>query len=813
MRRFIGCALLFLLPLAASAQSWGIVAGQVTSTVDGLGVPGATVLVRDTNFGTAASEEGYFSLRVPTGCYTLRITAVGFAEVLAEVCVRRDEERLFNVRLSPTIQELGEVAVEAEAPREAGVYALTPEEIQNIPGPFRTPFQAIRALPGVAANNELSNQFSVRGGGYNENLLFLNGYEVYLPFRPRQGEQEGLGLLNADLVDALTLYTGGFPARYGGKLASALDVRYRRPNRERVRGSATLSLLDAGAAAGASAFDGKLGWLFGVRRAQAQRLFGTQELKGRYDPAYTDLQGMLAYRFSDAVELEATGVWVEHRFNLDPVNRRTYFGVISLDPERPSDFQSVYTEFTGDQTDGYDTRFGGVRLKTRLTDRLRAEHDVSVFDTDEFEQREIRGRARLAQVDPGSGAETDLGEGEQQDFADNRIAVNTLTGQGRYVLSSGRQAYELGWLARSLSYDDRIFEEAAIVTRQDGQDVRIVLDSLRDALDLSTQQFAAYTQASLDLLPGAPDRLTAVVGVRADYFAFTEELTLAPRLNVRFSATPATTLLGSAGVFYQTPSYLELRGNPAAGQSVQTSLNDSLRSQRAIQFVGGVEHFLPARRLSIRAEAYYKHLSNLISYAVENARVEYSGVNDAHGFVYGFDVQLRGEFVPGLESWVNYGFMVNRERFEPDFLTRYNAGLLPRPTDQRHTFSFYVQDYVPGDPTWRVHLRALFGSGYPFTPLAAGERDGNRVVFVPGPRNASRYDEYRRLDLGVAKVINFGSEVKGDLVKMELTGELLNVFDMVNEVASQYVVTGDRYRRVPIRLTPRTVNVRLRVTF
>ncbi len=813
MRRLFGCVLFLLLPLAASAQSWGIVAGQVTSTRDGESVPGASVLVRDTNFGTAANEDGFFRFRVPTGCYTLRVTAVGFADLESELCVRRDEEKLFNVRLSPTSRELGEIAVEADAAGEAGVFTLTPEEIQNIPGPFRTPFQAIRALPGVAANNELSNQFSVRGGGYNENLLFLNGYEVYLPFRPRQGEQEGLGLLNPDLVDALTLYTGGFPARYGGKLSSALDVRYRRPNQERLHGSATLSLLDAGAAAGASAFGGKLGWVMGVRRAQAQRLFGTQELKGRYDPAYTDVQGVLSYRFSDRVEVEATGVVVEHRFNLDPVNRRTYFGVISLDPSRPSDFQSVYTEFSGSQTDGYNTRFGGVRLKTRLTDRFRAEHDVSVFNTDEFEKREVTGSANLTQVDPGSGAETDLGNGTQQEFADNRVQVNTLTGQGRYVLSAGRQAYELGWLARALRYDDRIHEEAFNTTFQDDEEVRLVLDSLRDQLDLTTQQYAAYTQAALDLLPGSPDKLTATVGVRADYFAFTEELTFSPRLNVRWVASPATTVLGSAGLFYQAPNYLELRGNPAAQENIQVSLNDSLSSQRAMQIVAGVEHFLPARRLSLRAEAYYKHLTNLVSYGVENARVEYSGVNDSHGFIYGFDVQIKGEFVPGLESWVNYGFLVGRERFDAAYVTRYNGGLLPRPTDQRHTFSFYVQDYVPGDPTWRIHLRALFGSGYPFTPLSVTSRVGNRVVFGPGPRNASRYDEYRRLDLGVAKVITFGSDVKGTETKVELTGELLNVFDMVNEVASQYVIAGDRFRRAPIRLTPRTVNVRLRVTF
>ncbi len=813
MRRFSLFALFVLLcPFAASAQSWGVVVGRVTSTLDGSSIPGTTLLVRDTNFGTAADADGYFSLRVPSGCYTLRVTSVGFEMLEAEVCVRRDEEKLFDVRLQPTVGALGDVEVEADAVREAGVYTLTPEEIQNIPGPFRSPFQALRALPGVAANNELSNQYSVRGGGYNENLLFLNGYEVYLPFRPRQGEQEGLGLLNPDLIDGLTLYTGGFPARYGGKLASALDVTYRRPDRERVHGSATLSLLDAGAAAGASAFNGKLGWLFGVRRAQAQRLFGTQELKGRYDPAYTDVQGMLSYRLAPGHEVEALGVYVEHRFNLEPVNRRTYFGLIGGQEEASTIFESLFTRFSGEQSDGYTTTFGGLRLKSRLTDHLRAEHDISLFDTEEFETRDIKGESALTQVDPGSGAESAIGNGRQEDFADNRILVRNLTGQGRYVLTTGRHALEAGWMARRISYDDRIDEKSFFITNEDSART-LVLDSLKDALNLSTGQYGAYTQASLDLMPSTPDKFTATVGVRADYFGFTGNWTFAPRLNARYVASPNTTFLASGGLFYQTPSYLELRGNPAAAQPIQASLNDSLESQRSFQLVGGVEHFIPNRRLSVRAEAYYKGLANLVSYNVENARVEYSGVNDSEGYVYGFDLQLRGEFVPGMESWVNYGFMVNRETFADAYLTTFNQGVRPRPTDQRHTFSFYIQDYVPGDPTWRLHMRGLFGSGFPFTPLNAGPTVGNDIFLVPGPRNGARYDEYRRLDLGVAKIITFGSDVKGTETKLELTGEILNVFDMVNEVASQYVVTGKSWRRVPIRLTPRTVNVRMRLTF
>ncbi len=821
----LGLFLAALLSLAAPetirAQGWGGVEGRVVEAASGAVLPGVTIVVNGTNFGTASDEDGRYALRIPAGRYGLRFSAVGFAARVDSVVVRRDQVTLLDASMQAAVVELDEVTVEESAtPAEAGVQALDPEAARNMPSPFKG-FRALKVLPGVATNNELSNQYSVRGGGFNENLIFINSFEIYMPFRPRQGEQEGLGLFNPELADRITLYTGGFPARYGGKLSSALDIQYRRPDAAPLQGAAYLSLLDAGANASASALAGRLGWSFGLRKARARRFFSTQELKGNYQPDYTDLQGFLAYRLAPGHEVEALGLWADHTFRLDPRGRKTYFGIVSTDPTQPSDLQSVWISYDdrSRERDGYRTGFAGLRLKTRLSARLRAEHDLAYFRTEETEFFNLIGSTVIYDVSPNSDPDSKNGKiprgsAQQEEAADNFVAVDTWTGQGRWMLVLRRHAAEVGWSLRRLRFDDRIEEKGIVQGRTPEGDVaRIVVDSLLDSAALEAHQASLYAQDAIDLLPES-GRLLLTAGLRADYFSFNDEWTVSPRLSARFRASDRLALTAAWGLYYQAPTYRELRGAPTPGETILGALNRDLKAQRSIQTVLGAELFLPRRRLYLRGEAYWKELSRLISYTLENVRVEYSGQNDAEGRVYGLDVQVRGEFVPGLESWINYGFMVAREEFLPVFRDAPKAGVLPRPTDQRHTFSLFVQDYIPTDPTWKVHLRALFGSGLPYTPPVPGRRVGSLVVQQPGDRFSARYPEFRRIDLGVTKYITLIDKGLSNPVKLELTAELLNVFDMTNTVAYAWIPDAEGiWQRVPTRLTPRTFNVRLRVAF
>ncbi|MFP4229098.1 MAG: TonB-dependent receptor [Salinivenus sp.] len=822
------CCLLLVAP--SHAQTWGRVTGTVTDAEDASPLPGVTILVEGTDYGTATNRSGEYTLRLPTGRYALRFSSVGFETRVDSVVVTEGDPARLDVSLASTVREMNEVTVvDSAGSQAASVYRVDPEEVQDIPTPFKDGFRALKTVPGVASNNELSQQYSVRGGGYNENLIFVNGFEVFMPFRPRQGEQEGLGLLNPALATDMTFYTGGFPVRYGGKLSSALDVQYAQPEDQPLTGSADLSTLDATVHAQSSALDGDLGWAMGVRRAQPGRFFGTQDLKGDYSPRFTDMQGSLVYRISDAVSVEGIGMWTDNAFELKPEERTTYFGVVSLDPDRPSDFKALRSNLNGARNDGYRTKVAGLRLNTDPTDRLHLQHSLGYFGTRETESFDITSSQRICQVDPTGGAsETNcflIGESERTSQANNLVDVRRLTGKGRYEYTLSRHVLEAGWHLRDLQFDDRLNEKTVIEgERESGVQERIVVDSLRDRAVFNEQQAGFFVQDAVDVLPER-DRLVVTGGLRSDYYTFNDEWTVSPRVSARFAYNDQLTLTGAWGIYHQQPTYRELRGTPEDERSISDALNRDIRSQRSMQLVLGGEYFFPDSRMYLRAEGYYKDLDDIISYTIDDVRVDYSGENDADGYTYGADLQLRGEFVPGLESRFNYSFMVARERFkeaalnqiEEDAPTGFEEafrenweGLIPRPTDQRHTFSAFVQDYVPDDESWKVHIRLLYGSGLPYTTTNPGPEINGAQFRVPGERMGGRLPAYRRVDVGATKEIEVLEDGISAPITLDLTLEVLNLFDMDNTV--DYAWTRN-FERVPKRLTPRTLNVRAHLTF
>jgi hypothetical protein len=544
------------------AQSWGTVTGRITEHGTTAPIPYATVLVSGTNFGTAADEDGVYTLPLPFGRHVLRYSAVGYAARFDTLVVPPDDTVRRDVALgaASVLMDSIVVAVEAAAP-EAGVYRVDPAHLRVLPTAFRDGFRILKSMPGVTTNNELTNEYSVRGGSYNENLVFVNGYEVFKPFRTRKGEQEGLGVVNPDLAERLTFYTGGFPARYGGKLSSALDVVYRRPEREAITGNASVSLLDAALTAGASALGGRLGGVFGVRGMQARRFFGTQDLKGDYGPQFFDAQAALSYRLAPGHEVEALGHVLHNRFALDPESRRTYFG--------PTLFSVLEADFSydGSEEDRYRTRFGGLRLKNSLSSRFRMEHDVSVFETEEQEMIHFSATTGLTQIafNPQTLEEkrTPLGHFSQAETAHNRVRVTTWTGRGRYQFYTGRQVTEAGWSLRRLHFADRLFESEEISELSSIPDTLdpALLDSLFDlgffdrpdtlittryqgTVDLYAAQAGGYLQSSFGLLPER-DRLVVTLGARADHFSFNGEWTVSPRASMRFRLDERTTLTGS----------------------------------------------------------------------------------------------------------------------------------------------------------------------------------------------------------------------------------------------------------------------------
>lgn len=816
MRRLTRCFLLIVLPLlvavtSARGQEWGRVAGSITEAETETPVPNVTILLDGTNFGTASDNHGAYSLRIPVGTWVLRFSAIGFTTRHDTVRVVVNETLHHDVAMSPSMTESEPVVVEGKRP-EVGAVEINPRTVQNVPAPFRDAFRVLKVMPGVAANNELSNEYSVRGGGFNENLVFIDGFEVYKPFRVRQGEQEGLGLINPDLTERMTFYAGGFPARYGGKLSSALDVVYGNESDAPLSGSAYLSLLDAGTTVNGKMAEGINGSI-GVRKARGEHLFESQELKGSYNPDYTDVQGRVDAALSSRHTLKLVGLWADHSFRLEPNTRKTFFGTFD-------NLQSIWFNYRGSEHDGYKTRFGGGRLVSTISPAISVDHGFSIFDTEETEAFDVTGSAVLYIIDNPVESDPETGDGliptgaaQQNDFADNAISVRNVTGQQRWLIDTGSGTTDLGWYVRDVSFEDRINERSIIVGRNlEGDIVRVVADSLRDGASFDATQAGGYAEHAFEL--GSARNVSVKVGLRGDYLSFNDELTLSPRMSVHYVARPGLTFHTALGIYYQAPGYREFRGTPLKEGSLATSINRNLKSQRSMQFIGGMEYFMASRRIFLRAEAYYKALHDLISYEVQNVRMVYSGENDSDGYAYGLDLQVRGEFVPGLESWVNYGFLVTREQFRDEFLTPYNQGSIPRPTDQRHTFSLFLQDYVPNEPTWKIHMRILYGTGMPYTPPVPGPKIGNVEAQLPGPRNSDRYPAYQRLDIGATKSVELHPGDPQNPVELQLTAEVLNLFDSINTVAYTWVARSDGiWSRIPTHLTPRTFNVRARVVF
>ena len=823
---------LFLID-AAEAQPWGTVAGTVTESSSGTVLPGITIVVHGTNFGTASQNNGRYELSLPAGRYVLRFSAIGYAPRLDSITVRTDQTTRLDVTLQPARIELEGVTVESEtAFQEAGIYKLNGREAQRIPSPLRDGLRALKTVPGVASNNELSSQYSVRGGGYNENLIFINGFEVYTPFRLRKGEHEGLGLVNIDMADQLTLYTGGFPVRYGGKLSSALEVRYGHDADDPPRTIAYLSLLDAGVSNSTSALNGRLRWSLGVRKARPGHLLETQQTEGIYEPDFTDGQGVLVFQMTPTQEIEALGLWTRNRFGLTPTGRQTYYFLGSV--------LSADYVYRGEESSGYDIRFGGLRLRSTLSARLKAEHAISIFDTRETEALDILGLGSISDVFQDSTGRyfkqvTDVFS--QWDQANNRIHVQTWSAQGRWMLQHGRNASEAGWKVHRLQFDDTIQEASfrnyvpSLVFPESlnvhvnpldhldplsfGRPDSIVVRQYAGHEQLNTTQFGVYLQQARDVLPER-DRLLITAGLRTDYFAFNDEWTVSPRLSLRYRPSEVWVLNGAWGLYHQQPTYRELRGEPAPGESILDALNHDLKSQRSMQVVLGGEYFHEPTRQYWRAAVYYKRLTNVISYDAERVRLSYSGENDARGKAYGVDLQWHGEFLPGLESRVSYSFLVAREALLPEFQTPSHEGWRPRPMDQRHTASMFIQDYFPGHPDWKLHFRLLYGTGFPYTPQVFEIQPDGTTVQVPQQRHAERYAAYLRIDTGFRKSFDLAerSFVSDLPVTLQLSAELLNIFDVVHTISYDWVPTsGTLAAYIPTRLTPRTFNLSARLDF
>lgn len=760
-----------------------------------------TVRVAGTAIGTNTNLKGLYSLSVAErDTLELIYTCIGFKTVKHKLINPKGELTL-NVRMYPDDVTLNEVEVLGFRPNSNGMQSFDTESFKLSPDVSGGSVEAmISTMPGVNSSNELSSQYSVRGGSFDENSVYINGMEIYRPQLVRAGQQEGLSVINPDMVGNLRFSSGGFPARYDDKMSSALDITYREP--ESFEGAVAASLMGGSLTIGQNS--GKFSQLHGARLKKNNSLLSSMDTKGEYDPLYFDYQTNLSLKPNDRLTFNFLGNISLNHYNFTPNNRETTFGTAQ-------DVKHFKVYFDGQEKDKFETFLGALSATYRVNRATSFSAGISGFLTNELVSYDISGEYWLNQAgtagEGGIGGE--LGVGKYMEHSRNRLKASVLRlflrGETRIKknhLTFGFDYKRENFRDRTKEWEWRDSAGYSLPTAPEG--VHLIYN-LTSKHNLSTNRLAAYIEDAI-YFDTEKAYMTLNGGLRFSYWDFNKEFLVSPRVN--FSVRPTGSnwnIRAAAGLYYQSPFYKEFRraGTDSDGNS-EISLNRDIKSPRSLQFIVGTDYTFRAmnRPFKLTGEVYYKNLANLISYEYDNLKVNYSGINDSKGFITGLDLKLFGQFVEGSDSWLSFSLMKTSQTLD--------GKKVPLPSDQRFSVALYFTDYFPKFPKLKFSLRGIFADGLTMT---APHRSRSETYF--------RSPSYKRVDIGVSyqlvgapsdgvRPYNFWRHFKSIVLGLDC----FNLLDISN-VSSYYWVTdvNDIQYAVPNYLTRRQFNVRLSVEF
>ncbi len=810
------CHLLFIPLLFLSLQSWAQEALIKGHLKDSQGEPlqFVHIAVREIRAGTTTDEKGFFELRLPAGKeLTLMVSHLGYKPEELPVKMEPGQQKEVTIILEPLVTALPDVEVRDRQVLSTDVTRIDPRLTSVLPGPGAGIERLIQTLPGVATASELSAQYSVRGGSYDENLIYVNGIEIYRPFLVRSGQQEGLSFLNPDMVSEISFSAGGFNAQYGDKMASVLDIRYKEP--DTFAGSFSLSLLEGSVHLEGISDNTRFSYVVGLRYKSNQYLLGTLDTQGDYSPSFSDIQALTRYQFSNDLSLSFLGNFNDNQYHFEPEVQRTRFGTIT-------DVREFTVYFDGRETNRFTTATGALSLDYQPHDDFSLQLISSIFQSDEREYFDVLGQYWLQRV------ETDMGEDDFGQPTGEPLGVGTFLNHARNYLNAivwnaetkghwSADNHELRWGLKFQHEDiyDRLNEwnliDSAGYSLPQQPDHAIQLqDTLNTRINMQSSRISGFLQNTWEFTrPHGRYALTA--GVRANYWDFNEQWVISPRSTMLYKPEwgERWTFRASAGYFHQPPFYRELR-------DMQGRLNEQIRAQESIHLVlGSSFHFTAWERpFKYTTEVYYKFLSNLIPYQLDNVRIRYYADNISYGYAAGMDMKIHGEFVPGIDSWASLSVMQTRENIEGAYLINRHgeeepAGHIPRPTDQRLNFSMFFQDFLPGNPSYQVQLGFFYSSGMPFWP----PRDDLNVTY-------GRMSSYQRVDIGFSKqLIGEESRFSADsplrhFDSMWLTAEIFNLLEISNTISYSWVKDVENQMfAIPNYLTSRLVNLKLIARF
>ncbi|MES2805893.1 MAG: TonB-dependent receptor [Bacteroidota bacterium] len=783
--------------------------------------PVGNVNVSYSSIGTQSNKNGFYDLKVPANQkVTLVFTHVSLKKITITFSLDSNEQKEFNPVMSDQEEQMGEVIVTSNNRKLIqGISTIEPEVIRKIPGANAGIENILKTLPGVNSNNELSTQYAVRGGNYDENLVYVNEIEVYRPFLIRSGQQEGLSFTNTDLVQNVDFSAGGFQAKFGDKLSSVLDITYRKP----VKFGASLeaSFLGGSLSVDAVSKDKKWSAVTGVRYRNNSLLVKSQETQTNFTPSFADIQTNINYQASAKWQWSFLGNISQNKYQYQPLTRQTTFGTI----DNP---MALTVFYEGQEKDKYDTYFGALKTTFNVSDNFTLKFIGSVFHTLEQEYFDIFAQYRLGEVDSSIGSETfgevafTRGIGSQLSHARNDLDALIVNTEIKGFHDWKENQFEWGIKYTRESIRDRIIEWEVIDSAGFSLNPPIIdlpkndqpyspytgplvpYQNIRATNFNSINRFSGYGQWSLKSNIGSSE-VWYNAGVRMHNWevigtAITgkSQITFSPR--AQFAIKPDwekdMVFRLSGGLYHQPPFYRELRG---ADGMVQPNT----KAQQSVHIVFGNDYSFKMwdRPFKLVSELYYKSLTDVNTYTIDNVRIRYAANNNATAYAQGLDVRLNGEFVPGTESWFSFGYLKTEENSD-------DKGYIARPTDQRLKFGLLFQDYMPNIPSIKLYLNLVYNTGLP----------GGSPSYADPYLYQNRLNDYRRVDVGFSKVFIDNTTRKENntgwfknFKELAIGLEIFNLFDNQNAITNTWVrdVYSKNQYAIPNYMTTRVFNVKL----
>lgn len=742
---------------------------------------------------TMTSIKGEYSMQLHSAdSVVIKFSMIGY-KAKTRILRRPRGKQTLQIVLHSDENQLGEVTTTGKKIETGQMEDISKDHLKSLPSASGNAVEElIQSQAGVSTHSELSSQYNVRGGSFDENSVYIDNVEIYRPFLVRSGQQEGISVINPDMVEKISFSTGGYEARYGDKMSSALNIKYRKP--KKFEATASASMLGASAFIGVS--NKKVSWSNGFRYKTTKHLLGSMDTKGEYSPTFIDYQTYLTYTPNKRWEIKLLGNISDNHYNFTPEDRETKFGTM----ENVKAFQ-VY--FDGQEKDVFRTFFGAVGITRNFGEKTSLSLIASAFNTREQEKYDIQGQYWLTQTETSEN----LGVGTYFQHARNYLKAHVESAKLLFKTKYKKHDIEGAFTFKkekitenSVEYEMRDSSNYSIP--HTGKDLYMIY-SMRAKNVLDANRIEAYVQDAFRFTSNNEKTLyTLNYGVRLSHWSYTKETIVSPRVSL--GIIPAfnenITMRFATGLYYQAPFFKELRDTTTQNGITYASLNSKAKSQRSIHFIAGFDYRFRMNNRSFKftAEAYYKALGNLAPYSVNNVKVVYYGSNESSGHAAGIDLKLYGEFVPGTDSWLSLSLMNTSMKL--------NGKSIPLPTDQRYAINLFFTDYFPGTDRWKMSLKLALADGLPFS---APHQELESNVF--------RAPAYKRADIGLSYRLlnNEGKQRKHiQLRNVWLGAECLNLFG-INNVNSYYWitdVTGGQYA-VPNYLTGRQINFRVTVDF